>query len=36
MTRRKLAVLTTGIGALVPGVGVAAVLPDWFGSRSDR
>jgi hypothetical protein len=31
MTRLKLAELTSGVGALVLGVGVRALLPRWFG-----
>ena len=31
MTRLKLAELTSGIGALVLGVGLGALFPRWFG-----
>ena len=31
MTRLKLAELTSGIGALVLGVGFGALVPHWFG-----
>lgn len=31
MTRLKLAELTSGIGALVLGVGLGALFPAWFG-----
>ena len=27
----KLAELTSGIGALVPGIGIGALFPEWFG-----
>ena len=32
MTRLKLAELTSGIGALVLGVGLGALFADWFAS----
>ena len=32
MTRLKLAELTSGVGALVLGVGLGALFPQWFGS----
>jgi hypothetical protein len=32
MNRRKLAELTSGVGALVLGVGLGALFPHWFGS----
>jgi hypothetical protein len=31
MTRLKLAELTSGVGALVLGVGLGALFPQWFG-----
>jgi len=31
MTRLKLAALTSGVGALVLGVGLGALCPRWFG-----
>lgn len=31
MTRLKLAELTSGVGALVLGVGLGALFPGWFG-----
>ena len=31
MTRLKLAELTSGVGALVLGVGLGALAPGWFG-----
>ena len=31
MTRVKLAQLTSGIGAVVLGIGLGALLPTWFG-----
>ncbi|HYN09725.1 MAG TPA: hypothetical protein VES67_20250 [Vicinamibacterales bacterium] len=31
MTRLKLAELTSGVGALVLGVGLGALFPRWFG-----
>jgi len=31
MTRLKLAELTSGVGALVIGVGLGALFPRWFG-----
>ena len=31
MTRLKVAELTSGVGALVLGVGVGALFPGWFG-----
>ena len=33
MNRLKLAELTSGVGALVLGVGLGALFPHWFGSR---
>ena len=30
MNRLKLAELTSGVGALVLGVGIGALFPDWF------
>ncbi len=32
MDRLKLAELTSGVGALVLGVGIGALFPRWFGS----
>ena len=32
MNRLKLAELTSGVGALVLGVGLGALFPHWFGS----
>jgi hypothetical protein len=32
MTRVKLAELTSGVGALVLGIGLGALFPHWFGS----
>jgi hypothetical protein len=34
MTRVKLAELTSGIGALVLGVGLGALFADWFASSA--
>jgi hypothetical protein len=34
MNRMKLADLTSGVGALVLGVGVGALFPRWFGSAA--
>ena len=34
MNRLKLAELTSGVGALVLGVGLGALLPHWFGPRA--
>jgi len=34
MTRLRLAELTSGIGALVLGVGLGALIPDWFTSSA--
>ncbi len=34
MTRRKLAELTSGIGALVIGVGLGALLARWVGAAA--
>ena len=31
MTRLKVAELTSGVGALVLGVGLGALFPEWFG-----
>jgi hypothetical protein len=31
MTRLRLAELTSGVGALVLGVGLGALFPQWFG-----
>jgi hypothetical protein len=31
MTRLKLAELTSGVGALVLGMGLGALFPQWFG-----
>lgn len=31
MTRLKIADLTSGVGALVLGVGLGALFPEWFG-----
>jgi hypothetical protein len=32
MTRLKLAELTAGVGALILGIGLGALFPNWFGS----
>ena len=34
MTRLKLAELTSGVGALVLGVGLGAMFPGWLGSMA--
>jgi hypothetical protein len=34
MNRLKLAELTSGVGALVLGVGLGALLPQWFGGAA--
>ena len=34
MNRLKLAELTSGVGALVLGVGLGALFPHWFGSTA--
>jgi hypothetical protein len=34
MNRLKLAELTSGVGALVLGVGLGALLPGWFGAAA--
>ena len=34
MNRLKLAELTSGVGALVLGVGLGALFPHWFGPRA--
>jgi hypothetical protein len=34
MTRMKIADLTSGVGALVLGVGLGALFPRWFGSSA--
>jgi hypothetical protein len=34
MTRPKLAELTSGVGALVLGVGLGALFPQWFGAAA--
>lgn len=34
MTRLKLAELTSGVGALVLGLGLGALWPHWFGSTA--
>jgi hypothetical protein len=34
MTRLKRAELTSGVGALVLGVGLGALAPDWFASTA--
>jgi hypothetical protein len=34
VNRVKLAELTSGVGALVLGVGLGALFPHWFGSRA--
>lgn len=34
MTRLKRAELTSGVGALVLGVGLGALVPDWFASTA--
>ena len=34
MRRLKLAELTSGVGALVLGVGLGALVPRWFGSAA--
>ena len=35
MKRLKLAELTSGVGALVLGVGLGALLPQWFGRLAE-
>jgi hypothetical protein len=34
MTRMKLADLTSGVGALVLGVGLGALFPSWFATEA--
>ncbi len=31
MNRMKLAELTSGVGALVLGIGIGSLFPEWFG-----
>jgi hypothetical protein len=31
MTRQKVAELTSGVGALILGIGLGALFPNWFG-----
>ena len=34
MTRRKFAELTSGVGALVLGIGLGALVPQWFSQSA--